>query len=118
MLKTISIIDLLCKISKGEEIPEYVKYLDRLNEKYEIMYCCKENIIYKLDQTVILLTDEVEIMEEQNEIEYPLLHKIGENKETGDKMPNQEYLIDCNFIKLNKAICKLIDEVNKLKEEK
>ena len=61
---------------------------------------------------------EFEIIEKEKEIEYPLLHKIGGNETTGDKMPNQEYLINCNFEHLNKAVYQLIDEVNKLKKNK
>ena len=61
------IIDLLNLIAKGEEVPKYIKYYNRSNNKRESMLCCKENIIYKLDQFIIDLNDE--IIEEEKEIE-------------------------------------------------
>ncbi len=57
-------------------------------------------------------------IEENKKIEYPILHKTAPQEITGDEMPNWRYLIDCNFEHLNKTIYQLIDEINKLKEEK
>lgn len=62
------IIDLLNKIANGEEIPKYIKYYDILHQKEDTMMCCYNNIIYKLDNDIIDLLDEVEILEEEKKI--------------------------------------------------
>lgn len=59
------IIDLLNKIANGEEVPAYVRYINFVKNKEDIMMVCKENIIYKLDQLEIHLNDEVEIIEDK-----------------------------------------------------
>ena len=64
-MKTIKIIDLLNKIVNGEEIPKYVEYYDKLHQKKDTMMCYYNNIIYKLDNNIIDLLDEVEILEEE-----------------------------------------------------
>lgn len=71
------IIDLLNKIANEEEVPKYIRYRDILKHKYNIMMVCKENIIYKLDQCVINLNDEVEILEEEKKS--PTLNDIRES---------------------------------------
>lgn len=121
------IIDLLNKIANGEEIPKIIKYDDK------IYYSNEDRIdlhIYQtegstttrklsliIDNEYLGLNEEVEIIEEDKKIEYPILHKTAPQEITGDEMPNWRYLIDCNFEHLNKTIYKLIDEINKLKEE-
>ena len=69
------VIDLLNKIANGEQVPEYVKYYNRLEKKVYIMIVCKENLFYKLDQLEIQLNSRVE------EIEEPQEHKIPEKLE-------------------------------------
>jgi hypothetical protein len=64
------IIDLLNKIANGEDFEEkHIKYLDRIDQEYDICMICEENIIYKLDEKSIELNDNVEIIEEDKKIE-------------------------------------------------
>lgn len=63
----ITIYELLGKVKDKTDRNIYVKYFDKINKKEDIMWACKENIIYKLDQTIIALTDEVEILDDENE---------------------------------------------------
>ena len=70
------IIDLLNKIANGEKIPKYIKYYDRLHQKEDTMMCCYNNIIYKLDNNIFDLLDEVEVIEEDKKIEKILLSTI------------------------------------------
>ena len=62
------VIDLLNRIANGEDVPKYVKYINFVKNKEDIMMVCKENIIYKLDQLEIHLNDKVEIIEEDKKI--------------------------------------------------
>lgn len=98
------IIDLLNKIANGEEVPKYIKYYDKLHQKKDIMMCCYNNIIYKLDNNIIDLTDVVEILEEENKIE-----KIDLGILNDQKQKNKVFKEKINL---------LIDEINKLKEDK
>lgn len=123
----IKVIDLLNKIANGEEVPNKIKYRNKIWEYtsivkgrgyqyYSVMYeewKTLQNQVY-LEEC---LNDEVEIIEEPKKIEYPILHKIAPSETTGDQMPNWRNLIDCNFKYLNKTICQLIDKINKLKEK-
>ena len=68
-MNKITIIQLLNKIANGEEVPEHIRYRNWNNNSFEIMFVCKENIFYKLDQLEIFLNDEVEILDEENEFE-------------------------------------------------
>lgn len=67
-MKTIKVIDLLNKIANDEEIPKYVKYYDKLRKTEDKMMCCYSNIIYKLDNNIIDLLDEVKILEDEKKI--------------------------------------------------
>ncbi len=67
-MKTITIYELLGMAKDEPDRSIYVKYFDRVNKKEDVMWACKENIIYKLDQLVIELNDEVEILEEEKKI--------------------------------------------------
>ena len=60
------IIDLLNKIANGEDVPKCVKYYNKLYKTKDTMTCYYTNIIYKLDNEMIDLLDEVEIIEENN----------------------------------------------------
>lgn len=97
------IIDLLNLIAKGEDVPKYIKYYNRGNNKREIMLCCKENIIYKLDQLIIGLNDE--IIEEEKEIEKCLSYDEFE-------------CVDDYIEHLRSKINKLIDVINEMREKK
>ena len=62
------VIDLLNKIANGKEVPKYITYVNRLNDEFETMMICKENIIYKLDNDIIELNSVVEVIEEEKKI--------------------------------------------------
>ncbi len=103
----IKIIELLNKSSKGEEMPERIKY-----DTNEYFYCGYDYKIYDVEKQfdddynlwnnldMYKLNDYVEIIEEPKKIE-----KIDENN-----WVNGKYLA--------KKINELIDEVSKLKEDK
>ena len=118
------VIDLLNKIANDEEVPEKIKINNVIYEYRGYMYCT-ENANYQDIGNYLfgkwnfnILNEEVEILDEPKEIEYPILHKTAPSETTGDQMPNWRYLIDCNFEHLNKTIYQLIGEVNKLNEKK
>lgn len=118
------IIDLINKIANNEELPKKIKYDDVIwDYDYTIGDYINEDKVKALieslfwgNSTFSFINDEVEIIEEDKKIKYPILHKTAPSETTGDQMPNWRNLIDCNFEYLNKTICQLIDEINKLKE--
>lgn len=120
-----SIISLLSGIANKWDIPKTIKYKDKI-WKYDIKsqdYCNINDkndmlfsYLFKYVRTSEFLNDEVEAVEENWKIGYPILHKTAPNEATGDEMPNWRYLIDSNFEYLNITIYQLIDAVNKLKE--
>lgn len=123
----IKMIDLFVKMANGEEIPKKIKYSNKIWEytttvkgKGYQYYSILHGDWKTLQNQVYLeecLNDEVEIIEEDKKIEYPILHKTAPNIITGDEMPNWRYLIDKNFEYLNKTINELIDEISNLKEK-
>lgn len=113
----IKIIDLLAKIANGEQVPEKIKYENKIweydvyTDDYE-----GENIwlfeeLFKCRRTIKFINDEVEIIEEPKKIE-----KITVREKTLG-FPNGEWTarnMDKAFaIKINE----LIDEINNLKEK-
>ena len=63
------IIDLLNQIANGENINNnHMAYFNRQEKKYDICLTCLANLIYKLDNDIIELNDEVEIIEEEKKI--------------------------------------------------
>lgn len=73
------IIDLLNKIANGEKVPKYISYYNKKESMSMIMFPCKDNIIYRLNEDAIDLGDEVEILEEENKIPEKLksLNNVG-----------------------------------------
>lgn len=69
MITIITIYELLGMIKDEPDRSIYIKYFDKVNKKEALMWACKENIIYKLDQLIIELNDTVEILEEDKKIE-------------------------------------------------
>ncbi len=67
-MKIITIYELLGMVKDEPDRSIYVKYFDRVNKKEDVMWACKENIIYKLEQLVIELNDTIEILEEEKKI--------------------------------------------------
>ena len=98
------IIDLLNKIANGEEIPKYIKYYDILHQKEDTMMCCYNNIIYKLDNNIIDLLDEVEILEEEKKIP----EKIKTLKHSCNFDRHEEILYE-NQVDLANKITEILD---------
>ena len=73
----ITIYELLGKVKDDIKTDIYVKYFNKISQKEDIMWACKENIIYKLDQKIIELNDEIEIIEEVEDKEYEDIEEIG-----------------------------------------
>lgn len=132
MSKTIRVIDLLNKIANGEEVPYKVKYNGIIftynsSNKQGLKYVDlnKENeVFYRyLTGVVNKLTDEVEIIEEQEEID---IQKLNENikyyniigHSENEKMLFNMIQDTANRInKLVQAVKQLNKEIKELKEE-
>ena len=118
MKKKTKVIDLLVKISKGEKTPEYVRYRNYLTGSFDTMMVCKENLIYKLDQTEIYLNDELEILDEEDK-DIPLipddeLYLIEHINNYGVDRNNA---IDYNFKVLKEKINQVVEELGWNNEE-
>lgn len=118
MSKTITIIELLNKIAKGEEVPEYVRYFHRISKKFEIMLVCKENIIDKLNRGIFDLDYTVEILEDEETID---IDRIKELKDVV-ALSEEGYMTRGTFIDITSKINELIKAVKqlnkKIKEER
>jgi hypothetical protein len=109
MSKTIKVIDLLNKIAKGKEVPQYIKYagnifeFDKLEKTYfttDFDKCeVTELDIYIKGCGQKSLNIEVEIIEEQIEIDIQSIEKIKPHVICGDK-----YLLDNNTNTINMLI--------------
>ena len=106
-MNKIRVIDLLNKIANGEEVPNkiycfnrefYLKEKTYFGDTFTLMHYIQEED----------LNDEVEIIEEDKKIEK--LYGLATTREKTEIIPNNEELM----FKINE----LIDEVNKLKENK
>ena len=120
----IKIIDLFNKIYNNDNIPKKIIYNSRTweyseayndfideNNNYSFV-----NFIYQYQDTYELLNTEVEIIEEDKKIEkFDIESETGQYK-LGFKSCSYS-LNDINYIMLSK-LNELIDEVNKLKENK
>lgn len=104
MAKTIKIIELLNKIANEEEVPETVRYFHRISKLFELMLVCKENIIYKLDRDIIDLTDEVEIIEDEQEIDIQNIEDedLFDNGQSFNDFPIVIKSYDDNFSRITK----------------
>lgn len=105
----IKIIDLLVKIANGEEVPEKIKYNNKIWEydvysndyKGEDIWLFEELFEYR--RTIEFINDEVEIIEESKKIEKIDFRTLNTQKEKNRAMKD--------------TINKLIDEINNLKEK-
>lgn len=102
------IIDLLNKIANGEEVPRKIKYRDDVYIQIDnyCYYCNETNLILsdKIFAEKSRLNDTVKILEEENKIE-----KINLGILNDQKQKNKVFKEKINL---------LIDEINKLKEDK
>ena len=127
------IIDLLNKIANGEEVPKKIAIQNDVliyNEKYNLYlqdyYCMsdEENATWKI--WAYRLNDEVEILDKENKIEKCIRRIISHNFCITDNNYKERFEVirksiedNANEIEYTKAkINELIDEVNKLKENK
>lgn len=99
-MKTIKLIDLLIKIANGEELPNRIKYFDRIWEldKYEIDYYDEEGDSLNDTRLIGNLNDEVEIIEE---IKLP--EKLGKIED------NNGYIDQYDVIKIGKKVDEILD---------
>ena len=115
------VIDLLNKIANGEEVPEKIKYKNEIYKRYQNIstnnlyyYQVPNKCKFLIDQlsSAIDLLDEVEIIEESKKIEKLNLPSFEEF----ETMNVAEHYVATakEYYVLNE----LIDEINKLKEEK
>ena len=112
------IIDLLNKIANGEEVPKYIKYYDKFHSKEDIMLCCYASLIYKLDNNIVDLTDEVEIPDDE-EKGLPEKLVIEQDSPTSNYYIRNEYGTKCGLTKHSKIIVdKLNDLIDYLKKQK
>lgn len=102
-MKTIKVIDLLNMIANRGEVPNYIHCFNRMNGEELTMLVDKESIIYKLNEGVILLNDEVEVIEEDKKIE---------------RITNEAFLNSPFGELVGGKINEIIDYINKNKEEK
>ena len=116
------VIDLFNKIANGEDLPEKIKYNDKIwrlsSEKtyfigsdYGYDFWIKhgnDNFIEEIED----FNDEVEIIEENNKIE-----KFPYDCFADDLNKNEEFFIQ-NINQLKDKVNEIIDEVNKLKDDR
>lgn len=119
MSKEIKVIDLLNKIANGEEVPYKVKYNGIIftynsSNKQGLKYVDlnKENeVFYRyLTGVVNKLTDEVEIIEEQEKIDIQSIEELDENF---TYIENHSSGLGIEKV-LNKAEIELVNKINKL----
>lgn len=122
------IIDLLNKIANGEQPPIKIKYgsrifkLDYIGYK-QASYLCDGKCLLEGWNTTMCLTDEVEIIKEDKEIEklervngsdLVDLQKNSSLVDQNKAVANLIMYLNMNVVKINE----LIDELNKLKVSK
>lgn len=123
------VIDLMNKISNEEKLPEVIRVCGRtfnLMADHTYKYVCDgfENDLFTwlgLEEEYQSLNDEVEIIEEPKKIEKLLMDmnsKIKGNMTADYDNYMVGDIVEHNFDVIHKKINELIDEVNKLKENR
>ena len=110
------IIDLLNKIANKEQVPEKIKYENKIWEydvysndyKGENIWLFEELFEYR--RTIEFINDEVEIIEEEKEIS-----KITMRAGLVGSVENKIVNLDINIMAVEDKINELIDEINNLK---
>ena len=119
----IKIIDLLVKIANGEQVPEKIKYNNKIWEYYvyandykgEDIWLFEELFEYK--RTIEFINDEVEIIKEPKKIEKIEIYEDSDGHYFYDKHCKKIY-ITCDEINfMFEQFNELIDEINNLKEK-
>ena len=107
------VIDLLVKISKGEEVPEKIKWeemiftYDETDDNEVLRYYDNESKEYLTD--VCHLDTEIEIIEEPKKIE----HIDSELNSDDDELKGLIKTINYSYIEIAKKINEIIDYINK-----
>ena len=108
MNKKINIYELLGLIKDTPNYELYVKYINNISNKEEIMWACEENIFDKLDNKIIFLNDKVEILEKDK----PIIEKINiESDSPTHFYIRNEYGTKCSLTKHSKMIADKLNEV-------
>ena len=121
-MNKIRVIDLLNKIANGEEVPSKIKY-DNIIFEYDGDYYSSENNVLFEEYCYVTtsLNDEVEVIEEDKKIEklpYYSLERIQKAPTKDTWFDERITLLEQRINDYHEVINELIDEVNKLKEEK
>lgn len=126
MRNKIKIIDLLCLISNGEEVPEKIKYYDNIFRKCDIdddyFNDASYDWLFKDIFDTSMLNDEVEILDEEDK-DIPLIpdddlyiinKKNGISEVNGTKYgADKDTALNYNFKVLKEKINQIVEELNK-----
>lgn len=116
MIKKIKIIDLLCLISNGKDLPRQIKYknheYDLVNKQYLEDDLSGLDLVY-LDE----LNDEVEILDDEEDKDIPLIPDDKLIVLNQDKKVDISNAIDYNFKVLKDQINILTREFNEYRKE-
>lgn len=125
MNKKIKIIDLLCLISNGEEVPKKIKYAsteyefsgyDTASKNYKCEY---EGGFYSdlfSDIDGACLNDEVEILDDEEDKDIPLIPDDELIILKQSKTVDMQYAIDFNFKVLKEKINQVVKEFNEYRK--
>lgn len=125
MKKKIKIIDLLCLISNGEELPKEIKYKDYIFswDNIDEDYYCEEygnlfEYLFSKFPTNNILNIEVEILDDEEDKDIPLIpdDELYELQEE-NIMLTDEYRIDYNFKVLKEKINQVVKEFNEYRKD-
>lgn len=117
MKNKIKIIDLLCLISNGEEVPKKIKYGDviyKLADVGEDYYNYDNNFWFFRDRfDASILNDYIEILDEED-IDIPLIPDDELYELDNDNRGcNERLAVDYNFKVLKEKINQVVEELNK-----
>ena len=113
----ITMYELLGMVKDEPDKSVYVKYFDRANKKEDVIWACKENIIYKLNQLITDLNDEAEIIEEENKTLEKISWKPKESMAGELTQKEQIEVMARRTEKLKKSINEIIEKLNDLESE-
>lgn len=126
MRNKIKIIDLLCLISNGEEVPEKIKfdnilYTHSISGNDYFSYMTNEWLFRHIDTSV--LNDEIEILDDEEDKDIPLIpdddlyiinKKNGISEVNGTKYgTDKDTALNYNFKVLKEKINQVVEELNK-----
>ena len=130
MKKKIKIIDLLCLISVGEEVPNKIKHCDNVYRKCDIgddyFNDASYDWLFKDVFDTSMLNDEVEILDDEEDKDIPLIPDdelwyisgkkgIIEDAYTYSKI-SRDNAINHNFKVLKEKINQLVEEFNEYRK--